>query len=473
MREGHIIMYTKEEKQKQFTLYLLTSLSFLFSIILVSVIKNAFYQSDIVPWGFLSAEEEISNKLYTSFFNAFKLTFSFVPFVISVLIYNSLCSEPKFVSCKVEPLCCLYGAGIMYVGNLLSWVVVTPILGILFASGYQGPAFPYPANLLTPSFYYLPNCIVCTILNIFFWILYFKRKEKALQKNLEAECAEENRVTVKDASVHALLITVLTLLAFIANLFISGIDATIWQKMQSSTTYIEYCFYGGIIDILYSAPELALILFSIFLHNLILKKCKASYFGFSYTVTSINLSSIISNLLLVIIEVVLYYIFFNIQDFYESTNNINSASTSTGIVGIIQLIAFFIISMLIWFFYFKQKLNVSAAEKASANVQYVGTQSSMPYYNTNTEPQQQSDGNNIQQPIIYVQSSEQRSEKSRGVAAVLCFFFGTLGIHRFYVGKIGTGLLWMFTLGFFGIGDIIDFFMIICGSFKDSEGRKL
>lgn len=36
---------------------------------------------------------------------------------------------------------------------------------------------------------------------------------------------------------------------------------------------------------------------------------------------------------------------------------------------------------------------------------------------------------------------EQRSDKSRGVAAVLCFFLGGLGIHRFYVGKIGTGLL--------------------------------
>lgn len=65
------------------------------------------------------------------------------------------------------------------------------------------------------------------------------------------------------------------------------------------------------------------------------------------------------------------------------------------------------------------------------------------------------------------------SEKSKGVAAVLCFFLGCLGIHRFYVGKIGTGILWLVTLGFCGIGTLIDFIMILCGSFKDSSDAVL
>ena len=47
-----------------------------------------------------------------------------------------------------------------------------------------------------------------------------------------------------------------------------------------------------------------------------------------------------------------------------------------------------------------------------------------------------------------------KSEKSKSVAELLCFFFGIFGAHRFYVGKIGTGFLWLFTLGFFGIGDV-------------------
>ena len=45
------------------------------------------------------------------------------------------------------------------------------------------------------------------------------------------------------------------------------------------------------------------------------------------------------------------------------------------------------------------------------------------------------------------------SSKSRMVALLLCFFLGTLGAHRFYVGKIGTGVVWLLTLGGgFGIG---------------------
>ena len=71
------------------------------------------------------------------------------------------------------------------------------------------------------------------------------------------------------------------------------------------------------------------------------------------------------------------------------------------------------------------------------------------------------------------QNQQMISEKSKGTAAVLCFFLGWLGIHRFYVGKIGTGILWLLTLGLFGFGEIIDFIMILCGSFKDKDGAVI
>ena len=63
--------------------------------------------------------------------------------------------------------------------------------------------------------------------------------------------------------------------------------------------------------------------------------------------------------------------------------------------------------------------------------------------------------------------------KSRLVAALLCLFFGVLGIHRFYVGKTGTGLIWFFTGGFFTIGWILDLILIILGFFKDKAGYPL
>jgi hypothetical protein len=65
------------------------------------------------------------------------------------------------------------------------------------------------------------------------------------------------------------------------------------------------------------------------------------------------------------------------------------------------------------------------------------------------------------------------SPKSKWVAAILCFFFGSLGVHRFYVGKIGTGLIWLFTLGFSGVGALIDFIIILIGGFRDKNGQFL
>ena len=66
---------------------------------------------------------------------------------------------------------------------------------------------------------------------------------------------------------------------------------------------------------------------------------------------------------------------------------------------------------------------------------------------------------------------ESISSKSRLIALLLCLFFGWIGAHRFYVGKIGTGILMICTLGFFGIWALIDLLIIVMGYFKDKEGK--
>lgn len=63
------------------------------------------------------------------------------------------------------------------------------------------------------------------------------------------------------------------------------------------------------------------------------------------------------------------------------------------------------------------------------------------------------------------------SPKSRLAALLLCFFLGWLGVHRFYVGKVGTGVAMIFTLGGLGIWVLIDFIMIIVGGFTDIDGK--
>ncbi|HJH54455.1 MAG TPA: TM2 domain-containing protein [Brachyspira hyodysenteriae] len=62
------------------------------------------------------------------------------------------------------------------------------------------------------------------------------------------------------------------------------------------------------------------------------------------------------------------------------------------------------------------------------------------------------------------------SDKSWGVTLILAIF---LPVHRFYVGKIGTGILYLITFGGLGIWYIVDIVMIILDKFTDKEGRKL
>lgn len=67
------------------------------------------------------------------------------------------------------------------------------------------------------------------------------------------------------------------------------------------------------------------------------------------------------------------------------------------------------------------------------------------------------------------------SDKDKTTALILSIigFFGVAGIHRFYVGKIGTGVLWLLTLGFLGIGTLIDLIIIAKGDFKDENKAYL
>ena len=67
------------------------------------------------------------------------------------------------------------------------------------------------------------------------------------------------------------------------------------------------------------------------------------------------------------------------------------------------------------------------------------------------------------------------SDKKRGTAIILCClgFIGIGGLHYFYVGKWGKGFLYLFTMGLFLIGTVVDLIKLLLGSFRDNVGAPL
>ena len=62
--------------------------------------------------------------------------------------------------------------------------------------------------------------------------------------------------------------------------------------------------------------------------------------------------------------------------------------------------------------------------------------------------------------LTLAQSEEFMAKKSKGTAFLLCIFLGLIGAHWYYLGKIGKGLLYTFTVGLFGFGWLKDIFTI-------------
>lgn len=128
------------------------------------------------------------------------------------------------------------------------------------------------------------------------------------------------------------------------------------------------------------------------------------------------------------------------------------------IVAIIMFLISFFTESFLWFvagiialvYFFRTK-----RKSSSQNEPYIS-------YSTDTVASQKAD------KLLSDQSS-----KDRLVALVLCLLFGGFGVHHFYVGRIGKGILYLLTFGLFGIGYLIDLILIASGKYKDREGRYL
>ena len=69
--------------------------------------------------------------------------------------------------------------------------------------------------------------------------------------------------------------------------------------------------------------------------------------------------------------------------------------------------------------------------------------------------------------------TDQKPAESKTTMAIICFFLGGFGIHRFMMGYTGIGILMLLTLGLCGILALIDFIRILTGDLKMANGSSL
>ena len=80
----------------------------------------------------------------------------------------------------------------------------------------------------------------------------------------------------------------------------------------------------------------------------------------------------------------------------------------------------------------------------------------------------------VRQLIVYSATTETISKENKWlICLLLCWFLGVFGVHRFYTGHIGIGVVQFITLGGCGIWTLIDFIIIVTGNFKDAQGNLI
>lgn len=75
--------------------------------------------------------------------------------------------------------------------------------------------------------------------------------------------------------------------------------------------------------------------------------------------------------------------------------------------------------------------------------------------------------------MMNTEASPIKSDRNGWIYTILLLFLGWTGAHRFYLGRIGMGIVYLFTTGFLGVGVVVDAIVLLAGGVRDANCREL
>lgn len=107
---------------------------------------------------------------------------------------------------------------------------------------------------------------------------------------------------------------------------------------------------------------------------------------------------------------------------------------------------------------------IDTSREKSCCIGVSGTPAQPVFFDMESDENSPHYSNDEEQTIQSNNTGKEKKQCSKWTAFLLCFFFGFLGLHKFYEGRTGAGILYILTVGIFGIGWIVDTIIILCKS---------
>lgn len=349
------------EKRNQ--LYVLTSLSFVFSVIVREVLFNVFILSDLWVSGFVNDEESLTNSLFSSLFCMVSSALLIIPPLLVVLFYNKSCVESGLKDCKLPFPFYFFGFGIRFAADIITNLVFSVIYGVMMSNAHiQDKPISEYTGLSKPEIFIF-RFLVCIILNFIFWNCIFKKSKVVI-----GDSSDVNGVTAKDIRKYSIIFSaILVIVVYVITIVFSIPINSILKgfgcdySLLSERNYFSEMFRHLFLEEWNLLANLISFILSIIFCNAIVVRKKHMKLTQSFVLlflASLHIGKLIGYAVEAVTSLIQLVFYRNSPEVYESLSEIFEDSQY-----ITTIIASVVVGVILFKKHYMQKFNIASSNK--------------------------------------------------------------------------------------------------------------